>query len=261
MIRHTFSVLDGVGERLERKLWRRGILTWEDFVREDPLPFIPQQKSTVMKETILYFSEELARSNPEPFNAFLRPREHWRLFDSFKSDIVCLDIETNGLPPDRGGEVTVVGLFDNRQWRCLVKGENLTAESLEEALSGCKLLVTFFGSTFDVPFLRKCFPGLRMNMPHFDICYGARRVGLRGGLKKLEVSAGLSRADEVRGMDGYDAVILWRRWLRGDTRALDLLLRYNREDTVNLLPLAERIYRLLRASTGIEEFLNGNGYS
>ncbi len=62
-------------------------------------------------------------------------------------------------------------------------------------------------------------------------------------------------------MNGYDAVLLWRRWLRGDSRALELLLQYNREDTVNLLPLAERIYKLLRASTGIEEFLNGNGSS
>jgi len=261
MIRHTFSVLDGVGERLERKLWSEGVLTWDDFVREDPVPFISRQKSTVMKETILYFSEELNRSNPEPFKSFLRQREHWRLFDTFRSDIVCLDIETNGLPPDRGGNVTVVGIYDCREWRYLIKGESLTPERLQDELSGYKLLVTFFGSTFDIPFLEKCFPGFRLGMPHFDICYGARSVGLKGGLKKLEVSSGLSRAEDVKGMNGYDAVLLWRRWLRGDSRALELLLQYNREDTVNLLPLAERIYKLLRASTGIEEFLNGNGSS
>ncbi len=259
MIRHSFSVFDGVGERLEKRLWRDGVLTWDHFVREASLSCIPRQKRALIRESILYFSEELDRNNPEPFKTFLRQREHWRLFDTFRSGAVCLDIETNGLPPGRGGRVTVVGLYDGRRWKCLVDGEDLTPGRLQEELSRHKILITFFGSSFDIPFLKKCFPSFRLTMPHFDVCHGARRVGLRGGLKKLEISSGLSRAEDVKGMDGYDAVLLWRRWLRGETKALELLLQYNREDTVNLLPLAERIYRLLRASTGIEEFLDGKG--
>jgi hypothetical protein len=93
-------------------------------------------------------------------------------------------------------------------------------------------------------------------MPHFDLCYGARRVGLKGGLKRLEEIIGVARDHEVSGMDGYHAVLLWQEWLRGKSKALDLLVRYNREDTVNLLPLAERIYRMLRESTGIDGYLS-----
>ncbi len=260
MIRHTFSVLDGIGERLERRLWGQGLLTWDDFIDAGSVPFISEERGAVLRETILYFREELLRYNHEPFYTFLRSRDHWRLFDVFRSDAVCLDIETNGLPPGRGGRVTVVGLYDGRHWRCLIDGVDLTAERLEAELSGYRLLITFFGSSFDLPFLRRCFPGFRPRLPHFDVCFGARRVGIRGGLKRIEAAFGLSRSEDVRGMDGYDAVLLWRRWLKGSTGALDLLLRYNREDTVNLLFLAERIYALLRASTGIEEFLNTSGH-
>ena len=46
-------------------------------------------------------------------------------------------------------------------------------------------------------------------------------------------------------MSGYDAVILWNRYIHGDNRALDLLVRYNEADTKNLLTLAEIFYERL----------------
>lgn len=258
MIRHSFSVFDGIGEKLEGRLWDGGILTWDDFVGADTLPSISRKRSDLIKETILFFSEELQRRNPEPFHTFLRPREHWRLFEIFRSDAACLDIETNGLPPRSGGKVTVVGIGNGNDCRCLVRGEDLTLENLQEELSRYRLLITFFGSSFDIPFLKRVFPGLRVEIPHFDICFGARRVGLKGGLKKLETIMGIERGEEVLGMDGYEAVLLWRQWLKGRRDALDLLLQYNREDTINLLPLAEKVYGLLRESTGIDNYLNGS---
>lgn len=87
------------------------------------------------------------------------------------------------------------------------------------------------------------------------MCFGARRIGLKGGLKRLELCFGIQRHEEVRGMGGYDAVLLWEEAKRGNSRALDLLLLYNKEDTVNLLGMADIIYRRLNASTGIEEYL------
>ena len=45
-------------------------------------------------------------------------------------------------------------------------------------------------------------------------------------------------------MDGYMAVILWERYQRGDRTALDLLLKYNREDVINLEVLMDRAYEL-----------------
>ncbi len=92
-------------------------------------------------------------------------------------------------------------------------------------------------------------------MPHFDLCFGAKKVGLTGGLKRIEAEIGIVREDDTVGIDGYEAVLLWQRARRGDSSALDLLVRYNREDTVNLMELAAVVYPRLRASTGIEEYL------
>jgi hypothetical protein len=92
-------------------------------------------------------------------------------------------------------------------------------------------------------------------MPHFDLCFAARRVGFNGGLKKLEVECGVCREEAVRGLNGYDAVKLWDQAERGNLEARNLLIVYNREDTRNLMSLAGLLYRRLRASTGIEEFV------
>ena len=56
---------------------------------------------------------------------------------------------------------------------------------------------------------------------------------------------GIDRPADLQGLDGWEAVRLWDAWRRGETDALDLLLRYNDSDTRNLEPLAELLYRRL----------------
>ena len=139
--------------------------------------------------------------------------------------------------------MTVVGLHRNGQTTTLVQGDTLTTNRLQAELDHCTLLVTFFGTVFDVPFLRTAFPQLRFDMPHFDVCLAARRLGLRGGLKHLERELGIERESALRGLDGMDAVRLWAQWRQGDRTALDHLLAYNAADTENLAPLASLIYK------------------
>jgi uncharacterized protein YprB with RNaseH-like and TPR domain len=62
---------------------------------------------------------------------------------------------------------------------------------------------------------------------------------MRGGLKKIEVDNGIQRPAEIAGLNGYDAVLLWRRHLRGSHEALEKLIAYNRADVVNLERLTE----------------------
>jgi len=255
MIRSTFTILDGIGQKLEKRLWREGILTWEHFLREHSLSFIPPQRKRFFDEVLFSASAQLAEGNAEYFAAALKRFEHWRLFDVFRGDAVCLDIETNGLPADRGGYITLIGMYDGSGYRCLIRGENLTADAVMEELSSYRYLITFYGSVFDIPFLKRYIRGLRCDVPHFDLCFGARRIGFRGGLKKLESYFGIERQEEVRGMDGYDAMLLWQEAEQGNSRALDLLILYNKEDTVNLYSMADAIYGRLRSLTGIEEYL------
>ncbi|MCL4491827.1 MAG: ribonuclease H-like domain-containing protein [Nitrospirae bacterium] len=255
MIRHTFSLLNGIGGKLERHVWRKGILTWDGFCKAKEIDGISPERKSIYDSQLMQASIELGIGNAEYFARIMKRREHWRLFDAFKNGAVCLDIETNGLQPGYGGYATVIGFYNGLDWRYLIKGENLTAENLNRELSGYKCLITFYGSAFDVPFLLRSLSGVRFDIPHFDLCFAARRLDINGGLKKLETLFGIDRDDIVKGMNGYDAVKLWEQAKKGSKEARELLLVYNKEDTINLMRLADILYQKLKSSTGIEEFI------
>lgn len=248
-------MLDGIGEKTERLLWRNGILSWDDFLSTETLPHVLMNRKSLYKEMLIYFSDELSKYNEEPFAEFINKGDHWRLFRYFRDHSLCIDIETDGISAQHGGEITVVGLYDGKEFRQYVKGMNLNEEDLLHEIASSKLIISFFGSVFDIPFLGNRFPSLNsLNLPHFDLCFASRRAGLRGGLKKIESLLGLERSTEISNLNGFDAVKLWKRWEDGDKRSLDTLLFYNRADTVNLLSIAEIIYQKLLDKSGFDKF-------
>lgn len=189
-------------------------------------------------------SEALRRGRHGYFARRLPTRDHWRAWPEFRHAVAYLDIETTGLSIGRDA-LTVVGIYDGRRRRSFVRGEDL--EHVPRAIERAKLLVTFNGSRFDLPFLRKAFPRLGLDKIHFDVLHPLRRLGFVGGLKAIEAELGIRRSEDTAGLHGFDAVRLWRRYERGDDDALDLLLEYNMEDVVNLEPLAELAYEGLRS--------------
>jgi uncharacterized protein YprB with RNaseH-like and TPR domain len=256
MIKNTFCILNGIGEKLERRLWRNGILTWKEFTDADSLQGFSSEKKRLFDKSLFDFTAHLNAGNAQYFDRNIRRREHWRLFESFRDYAVCLDIETNGLQPHSGGFVTVIGLYDGFDYKCLVRGKNLTTENLSKELQRYKCLITFYGSAFDIPFLLRTFRDLTINIPHFDLCFAAKKLKMQGGLKRIEADLGIERDESVQGLNGYDAVRLWELAKRGSNDARELLITYNREDTVNLMGLATIFYSRLRQSTGIEEYLS-----
>ncbi|MDA8086528.1 MAG: ribonuclease H-like domain-containing protein [Nitrospiraceae bacterium] len=255
MIKNTFSILEGVGSRLERRLWQRGILEWQDFIRAPEIAAIGPARKSAFDRKLMDAGSRLARGDSGYFARVLRQKEHWRLYEEFREGAVCLDIETNGWHPAAGGYVTVAGLYDGFDYKAFVRGGNLSASALQKELSRYRYLITFFGSGFDMPFLRDTL-GIHFEGAHFDLCFGARRVGMKGGLKKIEPLVGIHRDESVQGVDGYQAVRLWHEAMRGSREAMELLITYNREDTVNLMAMAGVLYGRLKAQTGIEEYLN-----
>ncbi len=252
MIRNTFIHLDGMGQKTERRLWAEGVLTWEDFIRRPSIRSVSAGRKAAMDAALTEATERLALRDAAYFRAALKTREHWRLYGEFREDAAFLDIETNGLAPDAGGYPTMVGISTYDGYKAFIRGRDLTAANLMEALKGVKCLVTFFGTVFDMPFLARTMPALELDLPHFDLCFAGKKVGLSGGLKAVEKTIGISRPAEVDGMDGYAAVLLWNRHLDGYRDALKTLVTYNREDTVNLQLLADRVYAALRGQSGIE---------
>jgi hypothetical protein len=183
------------------------------------------------------------------FGSRLPRREHWRLYDTCRPRVGYLDIETTGAPPE-WGEVTVVGFHREGTTINLIRGENLTTELLQTELDRCDLLVTFFGSVFDVPYLRAKFPDLRFPALHFDLCFAARRLAMQGGLKHIERQLGIDRQATIRNLDGSDAVRLWLEWRHGNAMAREMLLLYNRTDTENLVGIADRLYQAMTMRFG-----------
>lgn len=253
MIRHTFRIVEGIGERLERHLWREGVLSWEDFLVTKRVRGISPDRKSIYDRKISEAIEALEKKDERFFFTRLKRHEYWRLFDVLKENAVCLDIETTGLDA-QSSEITVVGLFDGIRMRVLVKGIDLTIENLKRELGAYKMIITYYGTVFDIPFLKKKFPSLNLDLPHFDLCFDSHRAGFKGGLKRLEEDLGIMRAFDIKGLDGFDAVKLWLAHIQGNDGALELLMRYNEEDTKNLFLLAEEIYRKLRGMSGFDRF-------
>ena len=145
-----------------------------------------------------------------------------------------LDIET-----DRQGNVCVIGIFSEQSGFVQFYGKDVTADNLGSALSGAKTIVTFNGDCFDLPTLDKYFNlGLKGSCLSLDLLKVKKNLGLPGGLKELEKMFGIKRKTE--GINGYKAILLWEKYLRkGQKGALELLLEYNKEDVLNLVPLEE----------------------
>jgi len=223
--------------------------------------------STLAKRLVIELESSEAALNEARIDYFaqrLPPSEYWRLIPEFDHSIAYLDIETTGLSRYYHS-TTVIGLLKDDEYRVFVAGANL--EEFPRAIKGCSILVTFNGKLFDIPFLRNKMSRLSVPLVHLDLRFLCRRLGLTGGLKEVEKRLGIRRSSGVEDFDGYDATILWRRYCRGNDNALELLVRYNMEDTVNLRPLLrETVLRLQKQITsgmsakGIQTRLRGETF-
>ena len=141
----------------------------------------------------------------------------------------------------------MVGLYDGRKYKLFVDGENL--EELPAELGRYSVVVTFNGATFDLRFLKLAFPQMTLPPVHIDLRWVTRKLGIKGGLKAVEVKFGLERPKEVKDISGYDATVLWAKYLRGERAALEQLVQYNTEDVVHLKAIMEIAYDKLCEQT------------
>jgi uncharacterized protein len=246
MLEHTFIHLPDYGPRRERRLWSKGVLTWDDFL--DRFGSSPYHRS--LSSRIASSKTALSNCDAHFFAQHIPREEMWRCFPHFDS-IAYLDIETTGLSP-KTDYLTVVGIYDGNETKSYTHGQNLP--ELKHELEKYDVIVTFNGSMFDVPFLRSRIPGLKVPPIHIDLRFLLASLDVRGGLKKIEQQFGISREDDLKGMNGYGAVLLWQEYIkRGDKKALDKLVRYNAADIVNLKTLMEWAYAEKKKRTGLEE--------
>lgn len=242
MLVSTFQHIPGLGEKKEKDLWSRGCLTWDDLISSSH--GLSHRKHEKAKSALFESKERLISLDHDFFRECLGGRLSWRAYGAFRKHACFLDIETTGLSA-YSSDVTTVCVHGSNGTKSYISGENM--DELGEDLIGYKYLVTFNGARFDLPFLTQRL-GIGFSHIHLDLFYAFRKLGYSGGLKAIEKTLGMSR--DTEGVTGFDAVRLWHaykndravdvagRRVRG-MEALDLLVEYNREDTVNLERLAD----------------------
>lgn len=274
MIDRTFIHLPGIGPTRERLLWGRGISSWDIFEsqlrlgvlprglfssngnlqlrlfpdavdassRNGKEPHLPGGTADPRVETWL---ENITRSRKalreEDYSFFLEclnPSDHWRVLAGLINDALYLDIETTGLSIDLN-YVTVIGALYRNKFYQWVWPEPL--DDLIELMKKARLVVTFNGRRFDIPFTRHWASTVPTPQAHIDLLYIARSLGLDGGLKAIERHFDLVRDESIEGVDGAEAVVMWCKALWGDKRAYKQLLLYNKTDVEMLPKLAARL--------------------
>jgi uncharacterized protein len=242
VLRATFLHLDTIGPATEARLWRQGVLDWKDLAAAVQIPNLSEERRRALLRDLDRSEQALTEGDVGWFTYRLPLSELWRLYPSFRDATAFLDIETTGLSPYEG-IVTVVTVHGAGATRTFVADDDL--EELPAWLRRFKLLVSFNGRLFDVPFLESRFPQLVVPVAHIDLRFVLYRLGLSGGLKRIEERLGIGGRAGVEGIRGLDAVRLWEEFRAGQPAALDRLVKYNRADTVNLEPLLEIAVREL----------------
>ena len=248
MLKNTFTHIPNIGPKTEERLWRSGILDWDDFSLPCSLKF-PQNKIDHIAATLRESHTHLESRNPVYFQERLPSGLHWRMFPEFRASTLYLDIETTGLE-NWENHITSIATYDGTSVSCYVHGQNL--EDFTRDIQKYKMLVTYNGKSFDIPFIEHYF-GITLSHAHLDLRYILASLGYRGGLKGCERQLEIDRGDLVD-VDGYFAVLLWDDYRRNkNQKALETLLAYNIQDTVNLETLMVLAYNLKIKGTPFAE--------
>ncbi len=235
MLQHTFCHIQGIGLKTEKKLWQAGITTWERL--SIPLPVGLPKRALINAKEILQQSTKALADDPVFFTNLLGAREPWRIFPHFRHSTVYLDIESTGCGDY--DEITTISTYDGEKISTYVNGINL--DDFVDDITQYQVIVSYNGKNFDIPFLERYFR-IKLKHAQIDLRYVLAGLGLKGGLKGCEKQLGIHRGN-LDGMDGSFAISLWHRYQNNnDKRALETLLAYNIEDTVNLERLAVEAY-------------------
>ena len=248
MLQNTFLHIQSIGATTEQRLWESGLNDWDAFSDDISMPLSGKRKY-LLKNGIDESRQHLYQNNPVYFSKCLPANQSWRFFPEFRNSTVYLDIETTGL--DRYfNDITTIALYDGESIKTYVQGQNL--ENFIEDIHKYKVIVSYNGKSFDVPFLEHYF-NIKLGHAHIDLRYILYSLGFKGGLKGCEKQLGMDRGD-LSDIDGFFAVLLWDKYQKtGDQKALDTLLAYNIQDTVTLENLMVTAYNMKLKETPFYE--------
>jgi uncharacterized protein len=241
MLDGAFFHLEGIGPKKVEKFRNSGIHTWDHIL--DRISEISKSEKVRFKLEESLLKSKLAKEEQDLdylTNSF-HPKDKWRILDHFQSELSFFDIETDGMY----NRITVIGCLHKGKNYTFVKGENL--DDFLNFLDDVKIMVSFNGSSFDVPCILNYFHIPKFPVPHIDLRWVLYQLGYKGGLKDIEKRFHISRDLELNGVDGMEAVYLWFRYAEwGDKEAKDKLIKYCLADVNSLKSLTEKVILLYK---------------
>jgi uncharacterized protein YprB with RNaseH-like and TPR domain len=241
MLTRSFCHIPGIGPKAELKLWERGIESWDQLGERAPAIF-KGEKPEMIRNHLAAARQALDEKDLHFFYRSLPRDQLWRLVPGFLDDIAYLDIETTGMGHPPACHSTTITFYFRGQ--VLQEHDHDRKRVLiQKILDEASIVCTFFGECFDVPFLEREYK-LEFRKAHLDLCHWLKRLGYKGGLKKVQKQFKDIPDRASLDIDGFDAVRLWQLHRKGVSGALETLLTYNAEDTVVLPSLLVKAFNM-----------------
>lgn len=236
MISTAWMHMKGLGPARILMLKQLGIHDWRDALER------PERVPDALRFQILQECHACLDARHRQDIAFfterLHPSDRHLILTEFGSQASYFDIETTGLEYD--DQITVIACWHKGKLFSFIEGENL--DDFLDLLDDIDLLVSFNGSTFDVPRVLDTFHIPELPCAHLDLRWACHHRNLSGGLKQITSRLGLHRPADLQDADGSLAVELWQQWQNTSCQdARQLLLRYCAADVLLLQPLAQYV--------------------
>jgi uncharacterized protein YprB with RNaseH-like and TPR domain len=173
--------------------------------------------------------------------------------------VAYLDIETNAKNANEG-MVVAIGLLTGDEPEVMFAGsfeeEMKALEWLKNKLEDCEIIVTWYGSGFDIPFLstRAIVHNIDLTelteIPMLDLCQWSRANLLLSSysLESIARFLGISGGKGFKEFRGTDILALFKLVERGDLEARKLIVEHCKEDIVVLKLVHEKLKPLVECS-------------
>jgi uncharacterized protein YprB with RNaseH-like and TPR domain len=239
-IQQTFLHVPGIGPKTEAKMKEQGLQDWQTVLQcQKKLP-LGHRTSQSLRQALTRSLEALSQEDIAYFIHCFPIKEQWRILAAYFDRLSYFDIETSGLSYD--AYVTCIVCYHRGKLHRFVYEENL--DDFLDLLEEVELLVSFNGSSFDIPQLLHTWHIPEFPCPHIDLRWQCYHHRLDGGLKQIEPELGIRRPPDLQDIDGADAVWLWYQWFQNrDPEARDKLLRYCAADVVTLYMVTAALLR------------------
>lgn len=239
MIERTFIHCKGIGPTHQKKLEKVGLNNWDSVLNNSQnLPFNGKLATHFVNELTLC-KQALTEKNIHLLVNKFPTKEQWRIVADFFEEASYFDIETTGFA-EEVSQITLIVCYHKGKLYNFVKDENL--DEFLDLLEDIELLLSFNGSSFDVPHVLNSFHIPEIPCPHIDLRWLCYHCNFRHGLKNIEMEMDIKRPDDLKGVDGLEAVYLWQHWENSrDVKSRQKLIRYCRADVLSLKLVAARI--------------------